>query len=173
MDEYFDIVDEHGQVIGQASRAACHGDPDLIHRTVHVLVVDRNDRIFLQKRSPQKDIQPCKWDTSVGGHLDLGETYDQAALRELEAELGVTGLTPQYLYSYRWHSAIETEEVRTYLIAWNHESAFTLQSEEITEGRFWTFEEIREHMGQGILTPSFEEEFVRYLRWRARKEGRD
>jgi len=184
MEEYFDTVDEEGQIIGQASRAACHNDPSLIHRAVHVLVVDSQDRIFLQKRSPQKDIQPGKWDTSVGGHLNAGETYDQAARRELEEELGVSGVIPRYLYSYRWRTSVESEYVCTYIVVWKEpdrgrpgedtrgldgpglDSPFTLQQEEITEGRFWSFREIREHIGTDILTPNFEQEFDRYLQWR-------
>jgi isopentenyldiphosphate isomerase len=167
MEEFFDIIDDDGEVIGQASRAACHGNPDLIHRVAHVLVVDHDDRIFLQKRSPNKDIEPGKWDTSVGGHLGLGETYDQAALRELEEELGVTGIKPQYLYTYRWSTSIESEDIQTYLVVWpaGEDSSFTLQSEEITEGRFWTHREIREQMGRGVLTPNFEDEFRRYIKW--------
>ena len=47
------------------------------------------------------------------------------------------------------------------------DTPFTLQPEEITEGRFWSFQEIREHIGKGILTPNFEQEFERYNRWRA------
>lgn len=187
MEEYFDIVNEDGQVVGQSTRRTCHNDPNLIHRAVHILVVDSRDRIFLQKRSPDKDIQPGKWDTSVGGHLNAGENYDQAARRELREELGISGVTPQYLYSYRWRTTVETEDVQTYLLVWQasdesikdtsgrgsggrpspaHQTPFTLQQEEITEGRFWSFGEIREHIGKGILTPNFEQEFDRYIQWR-------
>ena len=175
MEEYFDIINEEGQVIGQATRCACHNDPNLIHRAVHILVVDNQDRIFLQKRSPKKDIQPGKWDTSVGGHLNAGETYDQAARRELEEEIGVSGVTPRYLYSYRWRTSVESEDVRTYLLVWKRPvlaTPFSLQPEEITDGRFWSFEEIQEHIGEGILTPSFEQEFERYLQWRAQQRRR-
>lgn len=182
MEEYFDIIDEQGRVIRQATRAECHTDPKLIHRTVHVLVIDARERIFLQKRSPDKDIQPGKWDTSVGGHLNAGETSDQAARRELEEELGVCGVTPRYLYSYRWRTSVESEDVRTYIVVWDEsgrdesgvhgpgqDMPFTLQPEEITEGRFWSFQEIREHIGKGILTPNFEQEFDRYIQWRAQQ----
>ncbi len=175
MEEYFDIIDELGAVIGQASRASCHGNPNLVHRVSHVLVVDRNDRIFLQKRSLRKDIEPGKWDTSVGGHLKVGESYDQAAVRELEEELGITEVTPQCLYTYRWSTPIESEDIRTYLVVWSdgRDSPFELQSEEITEGRFWTHREIQNSIGTGILTPNFEQEFERYLRWRARERGKN
>jgi len=73
-DELFDLVNDDDKVIGQALRSACHGDPGLIHRAVHVLVFNSSGALLLQKRAPGKYIQPGKWDTSVGGHLALGES---------------------------------------------------------------------------------------------------
>ncbi len=88
--EWFDIVDENDRVICQAPRSVCHGDPSLIHRVAHVLVFNRRGQLLLQKRSRSKDIQPGRWDTSVGGHLDPGEDYLEAAYREMREELGIS-----------------------------------------------------------------------------------
>src|SRR5512137_1106823 len=96
--ELFDIVDDDDRVIGTARRGECHGNPALIHRAVHVLVVNANGDMLLQKRSASKDIQPGKWDTSVGGHLEPGESYHAAAVREMQEELGLTGLPLTFLY---------------------------------------------------------------------------
>ena len=86
--EIVDRVDDQDRVIGTASRSACHADPNLIHRAVHVLVFNGQGELLLQLRSLSKDIQPGKWDTSVGGHLDPGEDYRAAAVREMGEELG-------------------------------------------------------------------------------------
>jgi len=75
----------------------CHGNPALVHRAVHVLVVNAAGELLLQKRSARKDIQPGKWDTSVGGHLEPGESYFAAALREMREELGLSGLPLTFL----------------------------------------------------------------------------
>jgi isopentenyldiphosphate isomerase len=166
MEEYFDIVDEKGRIVGRATRRECHGNPGLIHRAVHVLLFSSRGELFLQKRSPTKDIQPGKWDTSVGGHLNVGETYAQAALRELEEEMGVTGLKPRCLYAYPWRTRIESENVQTYTVTCD--GPFYLHPEEITEGRFWSMKEIGCGIGRGIFTPNFEEEFGRYLDWKSR-----
>ena len=89
-DELFDIIDDAtGEVIGTAPRKRCHGDPSLIHRSVHIVVFNTAGQILLQKRNLHKDIQPGKWDTAVGGHLDSGETYLDAAKREFGEELGI------------------------------------------------------------------------------------
>jgi isopentenyl-diphosphate delta-isomerase type 1 len=155
-DELFDLVDENGRVIGRAPRAACHADPRLLHRAVHVFVLNAHDEIFLQRRSRTKDIQPGKWDTSVGGHVALGESFEQAAQREMAEELGLRDLQPQLLHQYIWRSPVESELVRTYRCT--HGGPFSLQAEEIEEGRFFAPDELRRMAGRGLMTPNLEHE---------------
>lgn len=163
--EYFEIVDGAGNVIGQALRTECHGDPSLAHRAVHLFVRNAAGDYFLQKRSAAKDIQPGKWDTSVGGHLQPGETFEAAAVRELEEELGL-GLdsvdAERVLirkHDYVWRTSLETEHIRTFLL--EHEGPFQLQVEEIDEGRFWSVADLCSAVGSGVLTPNLEEELRR------------
>ena len=99
-EEIFWVVDEADKVIGTATRRECHGNPRLIHRVAHVLVFTSSGDLWLQKRSLAKDIQPGKWDTSVGGHLKPGEDYQAAAYRELAEELGICGVELTFLYKY-------------------------------------------------------------------------
>ncbi len=160
MREVFDIVDENDEIIGSAPRDRCHGDPALVHRVVHVLLVNRDGALLLQKRSPDKDIQPGKWDTSVGGHLNRGEEYEAAAYRELQEELGVGDAALVFLHAYPMQNEIESENVRTYLCRYNGPIRF--DPVEITEVRFWAMEEIEAHLGGGTFTPNFEEEFGYY-----------
>lgn len=89
-DELFDVVDEADQVVGQASRAEVHRQ-GLRHRAVHVLVFNKRGEVLLQQRSALKDVHPGLWDSSVSGHLDAGEDYPEAALRELAEEMGICG----------------------------------------------------------------------------------
>jgi 16S rRNA (adenine1518-N6/adenine1519-N6)-dimethyltransferase len=87
-DEIFDIVDKNDIPTGTATRAEVHAK-NLIHRAVHVFVLNRNGDLYLQKRSRLKDMNPGVWDSSVSGHLDAGEDYLQAAVRELGEEIGI------------------------------------------------------------------------------------
>jgi len=115
--ELFDIIDDAtGEVIGTAPRRQCHGDPLLVHRAVHVVVFSPDGRILLQKRKMTKDIQPGKWDTAVGGHLDHGETYETAAVREMSEELGIVPATGslKHLFDYKVRNEIESENVRVF-----------------------------------------------------------
>jgi isopentenyldiphosphate isomerase len=170
MTEFFDIVDEEDRVIGTAPRGRCHGDPYLIHRVSHVIVVNGKGEVLLQKRSPHKDIQPGKWDTSVGGHLNIGEDYRAAAYRELKEELGVVDTELTFLYAYPLRNAIESENVRTYHCRYDGDIVFDRQ--EITEVRFWGMDEIEAHLGTGMFTPNFEEEFGYYLQCLQSAPGR-
>jgi len=164
--EVFDIVDENDRVIGQAPRSECHGNPSLVHRVAHVLVFDRGGRLLLQKRSRNKDIQPGRWDTSVGGHLDPGESYLEAAYREAREELGLDGVALTYLYASRIRNEVESENVATYFARYDGE--FRFAAEEIDEVRFWSAEEIEAALGTGVFTPNFEEEWAMWCRWNRR-----
>ncbi len=66
--EWLDVVNNDDIVIGRSRRSECHGNPELIHRSVHVHLVNDQGELLLQKRSMTKAIQPGRWDTSVGGH---------------------------------------------------------------------------------------------------------
>ncbi|MCX6996470.1 MAG: NUDIX domain-containing protein [Kiritimatiellaeota bacterium] len=159
-EELFDIVDEQGRVLGRRPRRECHSHPALIHQAVHVLVFNRRGDLFLQLRGLQKDLQPGKWDTSVGGHMQPGETPEHAALREAAEELGLRDPTLHFAYQYLWRSPRETELVRTFAAL--SEGPFQLQASEIAEGRFWSLEEIRARLDAGGFTPNFEFEFSKF-----------
>jgi len=86
--ELLAVVDINDRVIGSLPRREIH-QRGLRHRAVHILVFDDQGRLCLQKRSMRKDVNPGAWDTSAAGHVDFGETYEGAAQRELEEELGI------------------------------------------------------------------------------------
>lgn len=86
--EIFDVVNDKNEVIGQRTRGEVHAQK-LLHRAVHIFVVNKRGQIYLQQRSHLKDVSPLKWDSSAAGHLDAGESYAVAAVRELGEEVGI------------------------------------------------------------------------------------
>jgi 16S rRNA (adenine1518-N6/adenine1519-N6)-dimethyltransferase len=84
----FDVVDEHDRVVTQASRSEVHAR-NLLHRAVHVFVFNSAGELLLHRRSAHKDQYPRCYTSSASGHVDAGETYDEAAPRELAEELGL------------------------------------------------------------------------------------
>jgi len=162
-EEYLDIVNLKGEVIGCAARSEVHGNPLLMHRVVHVLVFNKEGRLLLQKRSQNKDVAPGRWDTSVGGHVGAGEDLILSSKREMHEELGITGREPEYLYEYIHTNPYETELVSTYRCVYEGELLFN--TGEIDEIRFWSFDEIRGAIGAQILSDNFEDEFENYLNY--------
>jgi isopentenyl-diphosphate delta-isomerase type 1 len=158
-DEILERVNEAGEVIGRATRAECHADPALIHRAVHLLVFDAEGRLLLQKRSASKRIQPSRWDSSVGGHVDPGESPEAAIRREAEEELGLDGPVLSRLHQYLWRSPVETELVTTFRTVCG--GPFGFNRDEIDEVRFFSSGELRALVGSGQLTPNLEHELER------------
>lgn len=157
MEEIFDIVDKNDVVTGKAKRSEVHGNPELIHRVIHILLFNSKGELFLQKRAMNKDIQPGKWDTSVGGHLDSGETYEDAALREMKEELGIETDNLTFIHKYLHSNSIESEYVSTYLSI--YDGSVTIEESEIEEGRFFPLDEIEKTKYSGKYTPNFIHEY--------------
>nr|WP_320037726.1 NUDIX domain-containing protein [uncultured Bacteroides sp.] len=158
-EEMFPLVDELGNITGAASRGECHNGSKLLHPVVHLHVFNDKGELFLQKRPAWKDIQPDKWDTAVGGHIDLGENAEQALKREVSEELGITEYEPQFVTSYVFESKVEKELVFVYKTIYNGE--ITPSKEELAGGRFWGIREIKENIGKEVFTPNFEGEIKR------------
>lgn len=159
-EEMFPLVDENGNIIGAATRGECHNGSKLLHPVVHLHVFDSQGRLYLQKRPDWKDIQPGKWDTAVGGHIDLGENVNMALRREASEELNLSDFTPVSLGVYVFESDRERELVNAFKTVVNEDIT---PSDELDGGRFWTMEEIHSNIGKGVFTPNFENEFLEII----------
>ena len=154
--EWLSEVDERDEVIGPRTRADIHR-LKLRHRSVHILVFNARGEVFLQRRSPDKDINPGLWDTSAAGHVDHGEDYDASARRELEEELGIVAADAlEPLFKLPASANTGWEFVWVYRLI--HDGPLCLNAEEISGGDWFAPAAIDAWIGQGgaDLTRSFQ-----------------
>lgn len=155
--EYFPIVESNGLVIGRSTREYCHGGSKPLHPVIHIHIIDRFCRIYLQKRAMNKDIQPGKWDTAVGGHVSYGESIVEAVYREAYEELRFHEFNPIHLETYEFESPVEREMVSVFAAVGTYD--LRPDPEEVAEGRWWPVEDIDANIGKGVFTSNFESEF--------------
>lgn len=160
-EEWLPLVNEKGEVTGQAPRSVCHSGSKLLHPVVHLHITNAQHEIFLQKRSMKKDLLPGKWDTAVGGHIGVNEKVEDALKRETFEELGITDFEARFLGSYIWESTREKELVFTFLCS--RYNRIHIDNDEVDGGRFWSVREIEQGIREDSLTPNFVHEYKTLL----------
>ena len=148
LNELFDIVDLNDRVIGQSTRRECNTNPDLIHRAVFVLISNSKNQFLWQKRSLTKDTGPGEWVTSVSGHVNAGDNYEETAIRESKEELGIK-IEVEFLGKFLFRYPKENEYSAIFKADSN--GPFKYNKKEISEIRFMTLDEILEKEKKGQL----------------------
>ncbi|MEV7423220.1 MULTISPECIES: NUDIX hydrolase [unclassified Streptomyces] len=167
-EEILDIVDENDQVLGQAPRGEMYAKA-LRHRCVFVFVRDARDRVFVHRRTPRKMAFPSLYDMFVGGVVGAGESYDDAALREAEEELGVTGLDrPVPLFPFRYDAPDGSFRENAYVYEVRCALPVRPQPEEIDWHTFLPEEELVDRLGEWEWVP---DGLAAYERLRALRAG--
>ncbi|MBW2995663.1 NUDIX domain-containing protein [Candidatus Woesearchaeota archaeon] len=137
--EYFDIIDENDNVIGKASRDEVH-EKHLIHRAVTIFVFNSKNELFMIQRSRKKKLNPLKWQGSASGHVDSGETYEQASKRELKEELDIDA-EPKFEFDIKVYSDEQKEHFKLFSI---NTDAPIKTNEEIEQSKFMSIDEIKD-----------------------------
>ncbi len=125
MNEIFDVVDNTDRVIKQEVRSEVHRK-NLLHRAVHILISKPSGELVIQQRSPTKDLDPFLWTSSCSGHVDAGEDYLTAAVRECKEEIGIEIIEKNLTEILRLSPCNETgnEFVRVYFFVCREEISF-------------------------------------------------
>ena len=155
-DEIFDIVDENDTVVSSGKKSYIHKNK-LLHRAVHAIFFDRKGRILLQTRSALKDSYPLCYTTSCSGHVDSGESYEQALLRETFEELGVKLKLSDFKKIAKLGACAETGFEFIELFTTVYEGEFNVAKDEVDSVEWMApedFEELIKSNPQKV-TPSF------------------
>ncbi len=140
--ELVDIVDGNDRVLTTVTRAEMRARR-LMHRCVFIAVVHPDGRLLVHRRSEHKDVWPGWWDIAVGGVVGAGESYDDAAGRELAEEIGIADATPEPIDDGRPHPYVDDAVAllgRCYRVV--HSGPFTFADGEVVEARWVTNDEL-------------------------------
>ncbi len=139
--EVFDVVNENDEVVGEATRGEVHKNSDLIHRVVHIWILNDKNEILLQQRSLTKDKAPGQWDISCAGHVKKGNSAEITAKRELQEELG-TKADCKLIKKFIDRDIDQTEMVSLYYAI--HNGPFRFPKEEIQQVKFFAKDKVLE-----------------------------
>jgi 8-oxo-dGTP pyrophosphatase MutT (NUDIX family) len=159
-DEILDVVDERDRVVGQASRREVRARR-LLHRFAAVLCHDPAGRVYVHRRVDDKDVYPGLYDMFAGGVLAAGETYREAAARELAEELGVVGPEPRFLFRHRYRGAENPSWSALFEVTWD--GPVRPQASEIAWGAFLADDELLARLEEWPFVPDGLEVYRRYL----------
>jgi 8-oxo-dGTP pyrophosphatase MutT (NUDIX family) len=162
-DEFVDVVDAQDRVVGTARRGEVYRRR-LLHRCVFILCRDAEDRVFVHRRTPTKLFAPSAYDMFVGGVVGAGEAYEDAAVREAEEELGVSGVRPERLFKFLFQTPEYAWWCDVYQARWT--GPVHPQVEEIDWYAFLTEREIEQRLREWPFVPDGREAYARYLEWR-------
>ena len=168
-EELVDLIDRDDRVIGRTSRRQVRAE-NRLHRGVGILCANSRGLIYVHKRTDTKDVFPGMYDMFVGGVVGAGETYDEAAKREIAEELGIVGPTPEYLFRHLYWGPQNRSLVAVYSVEWD--GPIRHQESEITWGTFLSFDEIIEKLEEWTFVPDGLEIFEIYRTLRKARADR-
>jgi isopentenyldiphosphate isomerase len=138
-DEMVEEIDLTGNVLRLVPRRKMRAE-QLCHRSVFIAVMSEKGDLLVHKRAETKDIWPGWWDVAVGGVVSPGETWADAAVRELREELGIEGVGLELLGIGAYRDPDVQLVAATFLC--RTEGPFTFADGEITEAHWVSQAEI-------------------------------
>lgn len=166
--ELIDVVDTDDRVLKQATRSETR-QQNLRHRATYILVFNRAGQLFVHQRTHTKDVYPGYFDVCVGGVVAAGESYEDAALRELAEEIGVTRVPLRRLVSFQFADA--DNQVNGTVFSCTYDGPVRLQEEEIIAGEFLDLDVVLERVSTKPFCPDGVEALCRYLDCLERARG--
>ncbi|MBD3309696.1 NUDIX domain-containing protein [Candidatus Woesearchaeota archaeon] len=166
--EMVHIVDEDDNPLSAISREEARNRKDIIIRAAIIIVKDPEGKYFVHRRCATRKRYPCRWGIGCGGAVHVGETYKQAALRELEEELGIRDAELELMTVFSYRSEDHSYNSEVFHIVWKNR--IIMHDLEMDYGGFRTVSEIRNMDKKGLLCPDTSVFFRKHIDT-GRKEG--
>jgi isopentenyl-diphosphate delta-isomerase type 1 len=147
-DEQFIVVNEKDEIVGYKTRYECHHNKSLIHRAINIALFNSKGQVVMQKRSMQKDLYPGYHSLSSTGHVSKGESYKDAALRELQEEMGVTNVTLKEVDTFLVPAPDEVEMIA--LFTGQYDGKYSYPSDEVESVHYFLPHELQKI---NLITP--------------------
>ena len=142
-------VTKDDSVLGPVERSKAH-DNQLLHRSGIIFLIRSDGKIMLQHRSPSKTPFPDCWDSSASFHVMFGESYEEAATRELREETGISA-QPAYLGKFSYHVPPENETVAVFWC--KSDETVRIDSSESSGASFHAADEVERIIGSEVIAP--------------------
>jgi isopentenyl-diphosphate Delta-isomerase len=97
------LVDDHDHELGTLSKGECHDGDGILHRAFSVFLFDPEGRLLIQQRAADKRLWPGYWANSCCSHPRAGEHMEEATLRRIEEEVGVSAEL-EFVYKFQYHA---------------------------------------------------------------------
>ena len=174
-EEIIYVVDEKDKFVRKATRQEVR-EKALLHRTSRVIIKNNKDKLLIQKRSKTKDVNPGLWDVGIAETVIEGGSYEGTAMRGLLEELGITGISNiqlmhSLLFKIRFSSPNHNVFLKVYLLKYN--GKIEIQTEEIDQVKFVTFDEIKNLIENKSFSPARKLVFKKYLEWQNKAQKND
>jgi isopentenyl-diphosphate Delta-isomerase len=166
MPEQVIFVNEHDEPIGAGTREEAWAKGIFV-RIIRIIIRDENGRILSQHRVDTAKSYPGLWTNSASGHVDAGETWDEAAKRELQEEVGISTelkLVGDFSLSVDTDGKKIRQFNRFYEGVIDSSEKITPQPEEVSEFRWYELRELKQaiHSSPEMFTPGFQESITKF-----------
>ncbi len=167
-EEYFDIVNENNEIIGQELRRIVHKTGSW-HRGVHVFLFTPDRKLLVQKRSQTCDTFPGSLDCSVSEHLKVGESYFDGAVRGLQEELGIDGISLTRLLQFKMNYGVNDNEFSELYEGVFDGGSLEADPTEVAGIAYYTIPQLEEMIisEQALFAPWF----IQIIRWHIGKSA--
>lgn len=162
-EEWVDLVDIENRIVGAATRAEVR-TKNLLHRGVGVMCRNSKGEVYVHKRTDTKDLFPGMYDMFVGGVVARGESYEEAARREVEEELGVRDGAIRYLFTHLYQGERNRSWIQVFDVVWD--GSITHQADEIAWGAWMPEHELRAWSRTVEIVPDGLDVFHHWLRYK-------